>query len=162
KANEGITREFGIYIALLTGTIVNLLNYTVMKPLFKRICWLLLFGMVVSCATVFLTGRRQLSLVNDAEIQQQAALVYKDLLADSKTKVINGNSQAQLVQRVGKNIAGAVTRFLKENGYGDQYAFDWEFNLIEEDQINAWCMPGGKVAVYSGILPVTKNEAGLA
>src|SRR5690606_9902782 len=71
-------------------------------------------------------------------------------------------SQAQMVQRVGKNIAGAVNRFLQENGYGNQYDFHWEFNLIEEDQINAWCMPGGKVAVYSGILPVTKNEAGLA
>ncbi|MGK6353221.1 M48 family metallopeptidase [Parapedobacter sp. DT-150] len=117
---------------------------------------------ITSCATVPLTGRRQLSLVNETEIQQQAALVYREFLGDSKTKVVKSSSQAQMVQRVGKNIAAAVTRFLQENGYGDQYSFAWEFNLIQEDQINAWCMPGGKVAVYSGILPVTKNEAGLA
>ncbi len=137
-------------------------NYTQMKNIVKPTCVLLTAIMIASCATVPLTGRRQLSLVNEAEIQQQAALVYKDFLGDSKTKVIKSSSQAQLVQRVGKNIANAVNRFLQENGYGDQYDFHWEFNLIEENQINAWCMPGGKVAVYSGILPVTKNEAGLA
>lgn len=133
-----------------------------MRLFIKSICLALIAGTIMSCATVPLTGRRQLSLVNESEIQQQAALVYKDFLGDPKTKVIKSTPQAQMVQRVGKNIAGAVTRFLKENGYGDQYAFNWEFNLIEEDQINAWCMPGGKVAVYTGILPVTKNEAGLA
>ncbi|WP_353129491.1 M48 family metallopeptidase [Parapedobacter pyrenivorans] len=133
-----------------------------MKRVIKNTSLLLTAVVIASCATVPLTGRRQLSLVNESEIQQQAALVYKDLLNDSKTKVVKSTSQAQMVQRVGKNIAGAVNRFLQENGYGDQYNFDWEFNLIQEDQINAWCMPGGKVAVYSGILPVTKNEAGLA
>ena len=133
-----------------------------MKSIITRVCCLLIFAVAASCATVPLTGRRQLSLVNEAEIQQQAALAYSDLLGDAKTKVIKGTSQAQLVQRVGKNIAAAVTRFLQENGYGNQYDFKWEFNLIQEDQINAWCMPGGKVAVYTGILPITKNEAGLA
>ncbi|WP_257670626.1 M48 family metallopeptidase [Parapedobacter tibetensis] len=133
-----------------------------MKLLIKGTCLLLAATIVISCATVPLTGRRQLSLVDEGEIQQQAALAYKDFLGDSKTKVVKGTSQAQTVQRVGKNIAGAVTRFLQENGYGDQYDFSWEFTLVDDDQINAWCMPGGKVAVYSGILPVTKNDAGLA
>ena len=133
-----------------------------MKNRLKQSCALLTLTFIVSCATVPLTGRKQLSLVNEAEIQQQAALAYNDLLGDSKTKVIKNTNQAQMVQRVGKNIASAVSRFLQENGYGNQYDFHWEFNLIDEDQINAWCMPGGKVAVYSGILPVTKNEAGLA
>ena len=133
-----------------------------MKPIITRVCWTLIFGMVVSCATVPLTGRKQLSLVNEAEIQQQASLAYSDLLGDPKTKVVKGTAQAQLVERVGKNIAAAVTRFLQESGYGNQYDFHWEFNLIQEDQVNAWCMPGGKVAVYTGILPITKDEAGLA
>jgi len=128
----------------------------------KIICMSLIVGLTGSCATVPLTGRRQLSLVNDAEIQQQAVLAYRDFLGDAKTKVVKGTAQAQAVQRVGKNIAAAVTRFLQENGYGNQYNFEWEFNLVEENQINAWCMPGGKVAVYTGILPVTKNDAGLA
>jgi len=135
---------------------------TVMKPFVKSACLLLTIGIITSCATVPLTGRRQLSLVNETEIQQQAALAYKDFLGDSKTKVVKGTSQAQTVQRVGKNIAAAVNRFLQQNGYGNQYDFNWEFNLIQEDQINAWCMPGGKVAVYTGILPVTKSDAGLA
>ncbi|HWK98430.1 MAG TPA: hypothetical protein VNQ55_00720, partial [Parapedobacter sp.] len=117
-----------------------------MKHIVKYSCVLLTAVIIASCATVPLTGRRQLNLVNEAEIQQQAALVYKDFLGDSKTKVIKSSNQAQLVQRVGKNIAAAVNRFLQENGYGDQYDFHWEFNLIEENQINAWCMPGGKVA----------------
>jgi len=133
-----------------------------MKPFVKSACLLLTIGIITSCATVPLTGRRQLSLVNETEIQQQAALAYKDFLGDSKTKVVKGTSQAQTVQRVGKNIAAAVNRFLQQNGYGNQYDFNWEFNLIQEDQINAWCMPGGKVAVYTGILPVTKSDAGLA
>ncbi|SFC70229.1 Peptidase family M48 [Parapedobacter composti] len=134
-----------------------------MKPFNKKITSLLLIATIAaSCATVPLTGRRQLSLVNEAEIQQQAALAYRDFLGDSKTKVVKGTAQAEMVQRVGRNVASAVTRFLQENGYANQYDFQWEFNLINEDQINAWCMPGGKVAVYTGILPVTQNEAGLA
>lgn len=133
-----------------------------MKTIVKCSCALLTVVIIASCATVPLTGRKQLNLVNETEIQQQAALVYKDFLGDAETKVIKSSGQAQMVQRVGKNIANAVNRFLQQNGYGDQYDFQWEFNLIEEDQINAWCMPGGKVAVYSGILPVTKTEAGLA
>ncbi len=138
------------------------LKHRQMKPIVKSISFSVIVALVASCATVPLTGRRQLSLVNESEIQQQAALAYKDLLGDSKTKVVKGTAQAQQVQRVGKNIAAAVNRFLQENGYGDQYDFNWEFNLIQEDQINAWCMPGGKVAIYTGILPVTKTEAGLA
>src|SRR5690606_4450031 len=131
-----------------------------MKNVAKYSCALLSAAIVVSCATVPLTGRRQLNLVNEAEIQQQAALAYSDLLSDSKTKVIKSSSQAQMVQRVGKNIAGAVNRFLQENGYGNQYEFHWEFNLIEEGQINAGWTPGVEGAVYTGNLPLTKNEAG--
>lgn len=118
--------------------------------------------LIQACATVPLTGRRQLSLVDESALQQEAVLAYQQFLGDPATKVVRNTNQAQMVQRVGTRIANAVTRFLNENGYADQYNFDWEFNLIEEDQINAWCMPGGKVAVYSGILPVTKTEAGLA
>ncbi len=116
----------------------------------------------VSCSTVPLTGRKQLSLVSESTMQQQAALAYKDLLADPNTKVVKGNSNAQMVQRVGNKIAQAVENYMKANGMADQVNFAWEFNLIDDSQVNAWCMPGGKVAVYTGILPVTQNEAGLA
>lgn len=133
-----------------------------MKVFTKTTGILLIIALAVACATVPLTGRKQLSLVDDTEIQQQAALVYQEFLSDPSTKVVKSNSAAQSVQRVGKNISAAVNKFLSENGYADQYDFNWQFTLVAEDQINAWCMPGGKVAVYSGILPVTQNDAGLA
>lgn len=119
-------------------------------------------ALLVSCSTVPLTGRKQLSLVSESSMQEQAALSYKELLADPKTKVVKGTSNAQMVQRVGNKIAQAVESYLRSNGLADQMSFAWEFNLIDEDQVNAWCMPGGKVAIYTGILPVTQTEAGLA
>jgi predicted Zn-dependent protease len=118
--------------------------------------------LLMACSTVPLTGRRQANLVSDTEMQQMAATSYRELLSDPKTKVVN-NAQSRQVKAVGAKIQAAVTRFMNENGYSDQIAgFNWEFNLIESPEANAWCMPGGKVAVYTGILPITQNEAGLA
>lgn len=128
-----------------------------------KLTYLMAFLMLVSaCATVPLTGRRQLSLVDESAIQKEAAMAYQQFLGDPETRVIRSGQEAQLVQRVGQRVASAVTRFLNANGYSGQYDFDWQFALVQSDQINAWCMPGGKVAIYSGILPVTRNEAGLA
>jgi len=130
---------------------------------FKRV--LLALTMVIamfSCSTVPLTGRKQLSLVGDAEVNQSAAASYSQLLSDPKTKVINSGADAQRVKRIGNSLAVAIERYLKDNGYGDQYSFKWEFNLIQSPEVNAWCMPGGKVAVYSGLLPVANTDAYLA
>lgn len=115
-----------------------------------------------SCSTVPLTGRRQLSLVGDSEINQSASASYRQLLSDPKTQVVSTGPDAQRVKRIGNNLAAAITRFLKTNGYGDQYNFQWEFTLIQSKEVNAWCMPGGKVAVYSGILPIANTDAYLA
>lgn len=119
---------------------------------------------ISSCSTVPLTGRSRLSLVDDSALQQQAAIGYQQLLSDPTTKVVSTNSaNTQMVKRVGNKIAAAVTQYMNANGFGDQIKnYKWEFNLIESKEINAWCMPGGKVAIYTGILPVTKDEAGLA
>ena len=117
---------------------------------------------LISCATVPLTGRKQINLVGDSEVNASAAQSYKQLLSDPSTKVISNTTDAQRVKRVGNQLATAIEKYLKENGYGDQYSFQWEFNLIQSKEVNAWCMPGGKVAVYSGILPVTMDDAGLA
>lgn len=119
---------------------------------------LLFFG----CATVPLTGRKQLSLVGDGQINQSAAQSYTQLLSDPKTKVISGTADAQRVKRVGNQLAAAIEKYLSDNGYAGKYDFKWEFNLIQSNEVNAWCMPGGKVAVYSGIMPLTKDDAGLA
>lgn len=120
--------------------------------------------MVYACSTVPLTGRSKLSIVDDSELQQQAALGYKQLLTDPKTKVVPLTStDAQRVKRVGQRIAAAVTQYMNQNGYGAQIQnYQWEYNLIQSPEINAWCMPGGKIAVYTGILPITQDDNGLA
>lgn len=117
---------------------------------------------MVSCSTVPIIGRKQLSLIDDNQIQAQAAVAYNNFLGSAETRVITGTSDATMVKNVGHKIASAVNQFLRQNNLGDQYDFNWEFNLIQSDEVNAWCMPGGKVAVYTGILPLTYNESGLA
>jgi predicted Zn-dependent protease len=109
-----------------------------------------------------ITGRKQFNVVSDAEINQSAAASYRQLLSDPKTKVVASTADAQRVQRVGNQLSTAIQRYLQQNGYANQYNFDWQFTLIQSSEVNAWCMPGGKVAVYSGILPYTKDDAGLA
>ncbi len=128
----------------------------------KFILALLTVTFIYSCSTVPLTGRKQLSLVDDSQINQAAAASYQQLLSSPETKVISGTSDAQRVKRIGQQLAVAIERYLQQNGYANQYKFSWEFNLIQSKEVNAWCMPGGKVAVYSGILPITQTDAGLA
>ncbi|MFD0940690.1 M48 family metallopeptidase [Pedobacter boryungensis] len=133
---------------------------------------IMIFGIAISlaissCTTsvVPLTGRKVSTFgVSAAELEQQAAIGYSQLLSDPSTKVVSSNStQTQMVKRVGQKIAAAVTQYMNANGYGEQIKnYKWEFNVIESKEINAWCMPGGKVAVYTGILPITRDEAGLA
>ncbi|RZK44234.1 MAG: M48 family peptidase [Pedobacter sp.] len=122
--------------------------------------------LVASCSTsvVPLTGRKVTTFgVSAAELEQQAGAAYAQFLSDPKTKVVTNSADAQRVKQVGAKIASAVTKYMNDNGYGEQIkGFKWEFNLVESPEINAWCMPGGKVAVYTGILKVTQNEAGLA
>ena len=117
---------------------------------------------LMSCSQVPLTGRSQLSLVNDATLQQQASEAYQQFLSDPKTRVISSGTNAQRVKSVGNKLAAAINRYMQANGYGDKYNYNYQFTLVDSKDINAWCMPGGKVAIYSGILPVTQNDAGLA
>lgn len=118
--------------------------------------------LLVACSTVPLTGRRQFNLANSQQIQTQSLQAYREFLSDGKTKVVNSGADAQRVKTVGRHIAAAIEQYLKANGYANQYNFSWEFNLVQSSEINAWCMPGGKVAVYTGILPVAQTDAGLA
>lgn len=118
--------------------------------------------LISSCAQVPLTGRSQLSLVDDAALQTESVKAYQSFLSDPSTKVISSGKDAQSVQNVGNRLAAEINRYLKANGFGNKYDFDYRFTLVKSDEINAWCMPGGKVAVYSGILNVTKGDPGLA
>jgi predicted Zn-dependent protease len=121
-----------------------------------------LSALLFSCSTVPLTGRSQLSLVDDQAIREQAVTAYRDFLNAPSTKVVRSGADAQRVKNVGAKIASAINRYMQANGFGDKYNYQYEFNLIESKDINAWCMPGGKVAVFTGLLPVTRDDAGLA
>ncbi len=115
-----------------------------------------------ACATVPLTERKSLSLIPDSELLSLSFQQYADAL--EKSKLSNDPVKVQMVKRVGGKIARASEEFLRESKLeSDLNNYKWEFNVIEDDKVaNAWCMPGGKVAVYTGILPFTKDETGLA
>lgn len=133
------------------------------EPMFKRIISIItLMTVLYACATVPVTGRKQLSLVSSAEMNQMSAQQYQEVI---KTGPLSTNQeQTALVKRVGVRIQKAVEKYMADKGASDQLqGFNWEFNLIQDDKtVNAWCMPGGKVAFYTAILPICKDEAGIA
>ena len=133
-----------------------------MKTLQAGLFTLLIAAIVFQfCSLVPLTGRRQLSLVSDADMQSASFVQYDQFLKDSKLST--NTAQTNMVKGVGRRIQNAVTTYFAGNNMSqDLNGFAWEFNLIESKEVNAWCMPGGKVVVYTGILPVTQNETGLA
>jgi predicted Zn-dependent protease len=121
----------------------------------------LLFLFLLSCQTVPVTERQQLSLIPSSRIMSMSASNYREFM--SKHEVVEGTAEARMVDRVGSRIRRAVERYFREQGRTDPLEAErWEFNLIKDDAVNAWAMPGGKVSVYSGILPVAQNETGLA
>jgi predicted Zn-dependent protease len=114
------------------------------------------------CATVPITGRRTLSLVPESEMNTLAVTQYKQTLTTAKLS--SNAAEVAQVRRVGQRIQAAVEQYFRQQGQSSQLeGYAWEFNLIDDPKtVNAWCMPGGKVAVYSGILPLTRDDAGLA
>lgn len=117
---------------------------------------------VTACEKVPLTGRKQLILVPNNDMLSMSFTQYKAFL-DTSRVVSTSNSDAEMVSRVGDRIRRAVESYMNSNGYSKRLeGFKWEYHLVQSNQVNAWCMPGGKIVVYSGILPYTQNEAGLA
>ena len=111
--------------------------------------------------TVPITGRKQTLMVSDAEVLSLSTQEYNKYMQSAK-KSTNATNTA-MVQRVGQNLANAVTTYLRNNGLQDEISqYSWEFNLVQDNNVNAFCMPGGKIVVYEGLLPVTQNEASLA
>ena len=115
-----------------------------------------------SCSTVPITERRQLSIIPESRINQQAAKAYENFR--SKTKLITKGPQLKEVREIGKKIEVAVSAFFEKEGKSDPTKnFGWDYVLVDNDKIvNAWCMPGGKIAVYTGLLKVTKNTDALS
>jgi predicted Zn-dependent protease len=123
---------------------------------------LIFFISFESCKTVPVTGRKQLNLVPDFMIREMAFTQYDSVVKASPT-LTQYDNRAQMVTRVGSRIQQAVEAYMTQNNINkDLKNFKWEFNTIQENIINAWCMPGGKVVVYTGLLPVTQTEEGLA
>lgn len=114
-----------------------------------------------SCFKNPVTGRKSLNLVDDATMNSMAIQQYSTFL--SSNKVITGTKDAEMVKTVGNRMAAAVQQFLaSKNQQSLIKDYKWEFNLVDNKEVNAWCMPGGKVVVYTGIMPIVQNETGLA
>lgn len=122
------------------------------------------FVLLWGCTRNAISGRSQLMLTSESSLQTQALTEYKDFL--SKNKVVSQSADPKdyaVVQKVGKKIAAAITKYYAQKGLSKELSgYNWEFNLVQSSDVNAWCMPGGKVVVYTGLLPVAQNETGLA
>lgn len=115
----------------------------------------------ISCATNPFTGKKTMALVPNSQIFPMAFQQYDQFL--SENKVIKGTADAQKIKSIGQKIAAASERWLNANGYaGYLKDYQWEYNLVDDPAVNAWCMPGGKIVFYTGILPIAKNDAGIA
>jgi predicted Zn-dependent protease len=131
----------------------------------RQITFAVLLAAVVfmagSCGTVPLTGRSQLNLLPESSMVEMSLTSYSDFLKENKLST--NTAQVQQIKRVGAKVSAAVESYLRTNGFESYIQnFKWEFNLVQSDVPNAWCMPGGKVVFYTGILPMTQNDAGVA
>ena len=115
-----------------------------------------------SCSTVPITERKQLSIIPESRINAQAATAYEQFRA--KTKLITSGAQLKEIREIGKKMEYAVSTFFENQGKDDPTKyFGWDYILVDNDKVvNAWCMPGGKIAVYTGLLKITKNTNALS
>ena len=113
------------------------------------------------CSTVPLTGRRQLTIIPASEMNALAVSSYRETIAASSLS--SNTAQTAMVKRTGERISKAVEQYMRDNNMSSALrGFQWEFNLIADPTVNAWCMPGGKVAFYEGIMPICRDETGVA
>jgi predicted Zn-dependent protease len=116
---------------------------------------------VTSCKTNPFTGKKMLNAYSNAQLFPTAFQQYDEFLGENK--VITGTKDAEMITRVGERIATAAERWLNANGYeGYLKDYKWEYNLVDDKTVNAWCMPGGKIVFYTGILPIAENETAIA
>jgi len=123
---------------------------------------LLAIATLAACAKVPITGRRQMNLVGESAIMGMAVTQYQEFLQQNRP-LPDSDPRTRQVRDIGNRIAAAATKFLQDNKAANRVeGFQWEFNVVDDPTVNAWCMPGGKVVFYTGILPVTATDAGLA
>lgn len=130
----------------------------------KLLLMAVLVAVLASCgttSTVPITGRKQHLIVSDQQVLSLSNEQYNEYMKSAKVSTSSTNTA--MVKRVGQRLATAVETYLKNNGMSDQIAdYSWTFNLVQDNSVNAFCMPGGKIVVYEGLLPVTKDESSLA
>ena len=117
--------------------------------------------LLISCAKVPFTGRKQAKLLPESTMNSMSFTQYEEFLKENPP--VNNTNQANMVKSVGRKIQQAAEKYYRAEGISKKLeGFAWEFNLVDDPTVNAWCMPGGKVVVYSGIMPIAKDEDGLA
>ncbi|MFC0877625.1 M48 family metallopeptidase [Saccharicrinis sp. FJH2] len=127
----------------------------------KQISIILSVLFLTACATVPLTGRKQFKAVPSSQMLSLSASSYEQVLQENA--ISDNKKYGDMVKTVGHNISAAVEKFFTENNMQDEINnYKWEYNVLVSDELNAWCMPGGKIAFYEGIMPVCENETGVA
>ena len=128
-----------------------------------KIFGILVVIILISCATNPFTGKKTMALpgTGNANLFPMAFAQYEQFLTENK--VVKGTKDSEMISRVGQRIAKAAERWLTANNHeGYLKDYQWEYNLVEDEKVNAWCMPGGKIVFYTGILPIAENETGIA
>jgi predicted Zn-dependent protease len=129
----------------------------------KIVSVFLIAAAFTACSTNPVTGRNQFKLVSEQELQAMATQQYRQFLSTNRVVTPSADRDAEMVRRVGQRVANAVTQYYRQNNLSEVLdGYKWEFNLVQDQDANAWAMPGGKVVVYTGLLPITQNEAALA
>lgn len=133
-----------------------------MSRISKVLLVLSFIGVAIACTKVPISDRKQVNLLPESEMINMSLAAYGDFL--NQSSVLNeSDSRSQMVSRIGEKIAKSVETFLADHGQSKRVeGFQWEFKVVDDPTVNAWCMPGGKVVVYTGILPVTQDETSLA
>ncbi|WP_043923124.1 M48 family metallopeptidase [Leadbettera azotonutricia] len=132
-----------------------------MKKIVVLLTAIIIAIIAVACATNPLTGKTTMAFVDNSQLFPSSFQQYDEVLNESQ--VVTGTAAALMVDRVGARLKEAAEKWLASEGQSSYLAgYAWEYHLVQDDQVNAWCMPGGKIVVYTGILPVTKDETGLA
>ena len=127
----------------------------------KVILITIIFLTIVGCKTNPFTGKNTFNAFPNSQIFPSAFAQYDQFL--NENKVITGTAESRMITNVGQKIASAAERWLDANGYpGYLNDYKWEYNLVKDETVNAWCMPGGKIVFYTGILPITQTETGVA
>ena len=127
----------------------------------KFVLTIAIFLLIAACKTNPFTGQKTLNFYGNQQLFPTAFAQYDQFL--SENKVVNGTEEAEMIKRVGQKIAKASETWLNANGYpGYLKDYKWEYNLVNDETVNAWCMPGGKIVFYTGILPICQGETGVA